>query len=131
MAKKILVVDDEQHMRIFMTTLLETSGFKPFTAEDGKQGLELARQKKPDAIILDVMMPKESGFAMYRELKKDGQLKNIPVIIVSGLARKTFLHSHKMLDLHQGESIPEPVAYIEKPPEADELLEAINKVLSA
>ena len=131
MAKKILVVDDEQHMRIFMTTLLETSGFKPITAEDGKQGLELARQKKPDAIILDVMMPKESGFAMYRELKKDGQLKDIPVIIVSGLARKTFLHSHRLLDLHQEENIPEPVAYIEKPPEADELLEAINKVLSS
>src|SRR5512135_1119383 len=107
MAKKILVVDDEQHMRIFMTTLLETSGFKPITAEDGKQGLELAREKKPSAIILDVMMPKESGFAMYRELKKDSELKNIPVIIVSGLARKTFLHSHKLLDLHQGENIPE------------------------
>jgi DNA-binding response OmpR family regulator len=131
MAKKILVVDDEQHMRIFMTTLLETSGFKPITAEDGKQGLELARQKKPAAIILDVMMPKESGFAMYRELKKDSELKNIPVIIVSGLARKTFLHSHKLLDLHQGESIPEPAGYIEKPPEADELLETLNKVLSS
>jgi CheY-like chemotaxis protein len=131
MAKKILVVDDEQHMRIFMTTLLETSGYKPITAEDGKQGLELARQKKPAAIILDVMMPKESGFAMYRELKRDNELKNIPVIIVSGLARKTFLHSHKLLDLHQRESIPEPAAYIEKPPEADELLEALNKVLSS
>jgi DNA-binding response OmpR family regulator len=131
MAKKILVVDDEQHMRIFMTTLLETSGFKPITAEDGKQGLELARQKKPAAIILDVMMPKESGFAMYRELKKDSELKNIPVIIVSGLARKTFLHSHRLLDLHQGESIPEPAGYIEKPPEADELLETLNKVISS
>jgi CheY-like chemotaxis protein len=131
MAKKILVVDDEQHMRIFTTTLLETSGFKPIAAEDGKQGLELARQKRPDAIILDVMMPKESGFAMYRELKKDPALKNIPVIIVSGLSRKTFLHSHRLLDLHQGEAIPEPAGYIEKPPEADELLEALQKVLAS
>jgi DNA-binding response OmpR family regulator len=131
MAKKILVVDDEQHMRIFMTTLLETSGFKPFAAEDGKQGLELAREKKPAAIILDVMMPKESGFAMYRELQRDSTLKNIPVIIVSGLARKTFMHSHKLLDLHQGESIPEPAGYIEKPPEADELLETLNRVISS
>ncbi|HBD08073.1 MAG TPA: response regulator [Syntrophobacteraceae bacterium] len=131
MAKKILVVDDEQHMRIFMTTLLETSGFKPISAEDGKQGLELARQKKPDAIILDVMMPKESGFEMYRELKRDADLKNIPVIIVSGLARKTFLHSHRLLDMHQGEAIPEPAGYIEKPPEADELLDTLQKVLAA
>ncbi|HAA02664.1 MAG TPA: response regulator [Syntrophobacteraceae bacterium] len=131
MAKKILVVDDEQHMRIFVTTLLETSGFKPISAEDGKQGLELARQKKPDAIILDVMMPKESGFEMYRELKRDADLKNIPVIIVSGLARKTFLHSHRLLDMHQGEAIPEPAGYIEKPPEADELLDTLQKVLAA
>ena len=131
MAKKILVVDDEQHMRIFVTTLLETSGYRPIAAEDGKQGLELARQKKPDAIILDVMMPKESGFAMYRELKNDAALKNIPVIIVSGLARKTFLHSHRLLDLHQGAAIPEPAGYIEKPPEADELLETLQKVLAS
>jgi CheY-like chemotaxis protein len=129
MAKKILVVDDEQHMRIFVTTLLETSGFKPLSAEDGKQGLEMARQKKPALIILDIMMPRESGFEMYRQLKLDPELKDIPVIVVSGLAKKTFYHSKKVVDMYQGQSIPEPAAYIEKPPEADELLEAINSIL--
>jgi two-component system, OmpR family, phosphate regulon response regulator PhoB len=129
MARKVLVVDDELDMRVFMTTLLETNGFKPITAQDGKEGLDVARQKKPALIILDVMMPKESGIYMYRGLKNDPNLKDIPVIMVSALAKKTFFHSQKVLDEYEGGVIPEPAAYIEKPPEADELLEAVQRIL--
>lgn len=129
MAKKVLVVDDEMDIRVFMTTLLETSGFKPVVAEDGKQGLDLARKHKPSLVIMDVMMPKESGIYLYRELKKDPELKDIPVIMVSALARKTFMHSQSVLDAYEGGQIPEPTAYIEKPPDADELLETIQKIL--
>jgi CheY-like chemotaxis protein len=127
--KRVLVVDDELDMRIFVTTLLETSGYKPLSAEDGIQGLEMARKDKPSLIILDIMMPRESGITMYRELKSDPDLKDIPVIMVSALAKKTFLHSQSVLDAYKGEEIPEPAAYIEKPPEADELLEAIQNCL--
>jgi DNA-binding response OmpR family regulator len=129
MPKKVLIVDDELDMRVFMSTLLETNGFKPIVAQDGKEGLDLARQKKPALIILDVMMPKESGIQMYRELKADTALKGIPVIMVSALAKKTFFHSQKVLDEYEGGKIPEPAAYIEKPPEPDELLSAVQKVL--
>ena len=130
MAKKVLVVDDELHMRTFVVTLLETSGFKPLSAEDGQKGLEIARQHKPSLIILDIMMPKESGMEMYRELKTDPLLKDIPVIIVSAVSKKTFFHSQAVLDQHKGESVPKPAAYIEKPPEAEELLEAIQTSLT-
>jgi len=129
MAKRVLVVDDEQDMRVFMTTLLETSGYKPIAAEDGKQGLEMVRSKKPALIILDVMMPKESGIFMYRELKKDPELKDIPVIMVSALSKKTFFHSQKVLDEYEGGQIDEPAAYIEKPPEPEELLQVIKRIL--
>ena len=129
MAKKVLVVDDELDIRIFITTLLETSGFKPIPAKDGVEGLELARKKKPALVILDIMMPKDSGVNLYRELKSDPELKEIPVIMVSAVAKKTFLHSQKVLDEHKGEKIPEPERYIEKPPEADELLDLINSIL--
>jgi len=129
MAKKVLVVDDELDIRVFVTTLLETSGYKPIAAEDGQQGLEAARKHKPALIIMDIMMPKESGIYMYRELKKDPELKDKPVIIVSALSKKTFFHSQKMLDEYEGGEIPEPTAYIEKPPEADELLETVQQVL--
>jgi len=127
MSKRILVVDDELDMRTYVTTLLETSGFTPIAAKDGVQGLEMARKNKPALIILDVMMPLESGLNMYRELKKDPSLKNTPVIMLSALSKKTFYHSQRVLDEYEGEQIPEPQAYIEKPPEPDELLQAINK----
>ena len=127
--KKVLVVDDELDMRTFITTLLETNAFKPISAEDGIQGLEMARKSKPALIILDVMMPRQSGIGMYRELKSNPELKQIPVIMLSALSRKTFFHSQKVLDEYKGEKIPEPAAYIEKPPEPEELLEAIQKHL--
>ncbi|MCJ7686974.1 MAG: response regulator [Desulfobacteraceae bacterium] len=129
MAKRVLVVDDELDMRIFLTTLLETSGYKPLSAADGKEGMEVARKKKPSVIILDVMMPNESGINMYRELKNDPELKDIPVVMVSALSKKTFFHSQKVLDEYMGEKIPEPAAYIEKPPEPEDILEAIQNCL--
>jgi CheY-like chemotaxis protein len=131
MAIKVLVVDDELDMRTFITTLLETNGYKPISAVDGREGLEIARRSKPALIILDVMMPKESGINMYRELKRDPALKTTPVIMLSALSRKTFFHSQKVLDEYSGEHVPEPSAYIEKPPEPDELLEAIEHSLKA
>ncbi len=129
MAKKVLVVDDELDMRTFVSTLLETNGFKPVVAQDGIQGLEMARKNKPSLIIMDIMMPRESGITLYRELKMDPGLKDIPIIMLSALAKKTFFHSQKVLDEYKGEKIPEPEAYIEKPPEPDELLQIIHKSL--
>jgi two-component system phosphate regulon response regulator PhoB len=129
MAKKVLVVDDELDMRTFVTTLLETNGFKALAAQDGVQGLELARKSKPSLIILDVMMPRESGIALYRELKGDPDLKDIPVLMLSALSKKTFFHSQKVLDEYKDEKLPEPAAYIEKPAEPDELLDAVRNIL--
>ncbi|MBW2194528.1 MAG: response regulator [Deltaproteobacteria bacterium] len=129
MEQKVLVVDDELHMRNFMTTLLETSGFEPLAAEDGVKGLELAQTHKPILVIMDVMMPRESGIEMYRKLRDDPELKDIPVIVVSAVAKKTFFHSQTVLNQYRGERIPEPAAYIEKPPEPEELLEVIHSTL--
>lgn len=131
MTKRILVVDDELDMRTFVTTLLETSGFKTVSAEDGEKGLQLAREKKPALVILDVMMPRESGINMYRELRGDAGLKDVPIIMLSALSKKTFFHSQKVLDEYRGQQIPEPEAYIEKPPEPDELLAAVRAALGA
>ncbi len=131
MTKRILVVDDEQDMRVFITTLLETSGFKPIAASDGREGLELAHSRKPSLIIMDIMMPKESGIHMYREVKKDPELSHVPVIMVSALSKKTFFHSQKVMDEYEGGQIPEPAAYIEKPPDADELLDTVKRILGA
>jgi CheY-like chemotaxis protein len=124
--KKILVVDDELDMRTFITTLLETSGYRPIVATNGEEGIAKAREHKPAVIILDVMMPKEGGVQMYRELKTDEQLKSIPVIMLSAIAKKTFFHSQKLLNTYRGQIVPEPEAYIEKPPETEQLLKVLD-----
>ena len=124
--KKILVVDDELDMRTFITTLLETSGYRPIVATNGEEGIAKAREHKPAVIILDVMMPKEGGVQMYRELKTDEQLRSIPVIMLSAIAKKTFFHSQKMLNTYRGQVVPEPEAYIEKPPETEQLLKVLD-----
>ena len=128
--KKVLIVDDEMDMRIFISTLLETSDYRPIIATNGEEGIQLARKHKPAAIILDVLMPKSGGVQMYREVKTDEKLKNIPVIMISAIAKKTFLHSMQMLNSHRGQTVPEPEAYIEKPPETEELLETLERCLS-
>lgn len=125
--KTILVVDDEMDMRTFITTLLETSGYRPIVAANGEEGIRKAREHKPAVIILDVMMPKEGGVQMYRELKTDEQLKGIPVIMLSAIAKKTFFHSQQMLNTYRGQMVPEPEAYIEKPPETEQLLKVLQE----
>jgi CheY-like chemotaxis protein len=120
--KTVLIVEDEMDMRIFISTLLETSGYVPLMTRDGKEGLIKARDVSPDLIILDVMMPGEGGVQMFRQLKMDQTLKGIPVIMLSAVAQKTFSHYLNMVNARLDEPIPRPEAYIEKPPEAEELL---------
>jgi CheY-like chemotaxis protein len=130
--KKVLVVDDEADMRIFVSTVIETSGFKPVTAEDGSQALALARADTPDLVILDVMMPKiDDGIQTYMEFRTDEKLNQIPIIMLSAVAKKTFFHTIRMLNPHRNRTAPEPEAYMEKPPDADELIRLIDKLLDS
>ncbi len=127
--KKILIVDDEMDMRIFISTLMETSGYKAVATKNGKDGILKAKELMPDLIILDVMMPGEGGVQMYRQLKTDKTLKDIPVIMLSAVAKKIFIHYLKMLNIQLNNSIPYPDAYMEKPPEAEELLKITGKLI--
>jgi CheY-like chemotaxis protein len=120
--KTVLIVEDELDMRIFISTLLETSGYQPVMTRDGNEGMCKAKDVFPDLIILDVMMPGEGGVQMYRQLKTHETLCNIPVIMLSAVARKTFSHYLNMVNARLKDPIPDPDAYIEKPPEAEDLL---------
>lgn len=125
----MLIVEDEMDMRIYISTLLETSGYAPVVTRDGKEGLIKARDVSPDLIILDVMMPGEGGVQMYRQLKTDQALKAIPVIMLSAVAQKTFSHYLNMVNARLDRPIPRPEAYIEKPPEADDLLQMAARLI--
>jgi twitching motility two-component system response regulator PilH len=60
MNKKVLVVDDDPDVRLFSVTVLEENGYTPLEAEDGESGLKMIKEKKPDLVILDVLMPRQS-----------------------------------------------------------------------
>jgi CheY-like chemotaxis protein len=126
--KKILIVDDELDMRIFLCNLLGNCGYKPIDAGDKDEGMQMAAAEKPALIILDVTMPKESGIQMYRELKAHEYLKNIPVIMVSTIDRKTFSFYQKFQQSPTVKGVPEPGAYLEKPLEAEELIALVHRL---
>ena len=125
----ILIVDDEMDMRFFLATLVETNGYRFVLAKDGAEGLAAVRKHRPAMIILDIMMPKEGGIHMYGELKTDSELCDIPVVILSAISRHTFHHYLKMLSVRVSDIIPEPDAYLEKPPEAEEILSVIHALI--
>ncbi len=130
MKKNILVVDDDIDVITFVSTVLEKIGYKVIGAKDGEEALSKIKGNKPDLIILDILMPKQSGIKMYRELKTHESLKDIPVVILSAISKRTFLRSQEALTEFGGEAVPEPEVYIEKPVEPEDLAQTVREVLS-
>ena len=129
MSKKVLVVDDDPDVRLFTVTVLEQHGYTPLEATNGEEGKQMIKEAAPDLVLLDVLMPRESGVRLYRELKTDKKLRDLPVVILSGIAEKSFLRSQKALTEFGGDPVPEPEYYLEKPVEAEELARTIQKIL--
>jgi twitching motility two-component system response regulator PilH len=129
MAKKVLNVEDDPDIRTFVSTVLEENGYTPIMAKDGEEGIKKLREEKPDLVILDILMPKQSGIKMYHDLKTDDSLKGIPVVMLSGVSRRTFLRSQAALTEFGDETVPEPQAYLEKPVEPEDLAETLKKIL--
>ena len=127
-SKKVLVVDDEMNIRLFLKTLLETSGYSPHLAKNAQEGLERAGEIKPDLIILDVMMPGEGGLVMYQGLQENAELKKVPVIMLSAVGATTFKHALKIMGIGKA-SYPYPFAYVQKPPKVDEIKAIIDHAL--
>ena len=82
---KILFVEDETSLQKTLSAALENAGFEVANAYDGEQGLELARKERPDLILLDLILPKKDGFTVLAELKKDSELRDVPVIVLTNL----------------------------------------------
>ncbi len=122
--KTILIVDDEPDVVRYLTLYFEDNGFAVLTAVDGQEGFEIAKSQKPDLITLDITMPKESGLKMYRNLHEAEELRDIPVIIITGIssAFEKFIKTRKQVD--------PPAGYFEKPIDRDQLLNKIKDILN-
>jgi CheY-like chemotaxis protein len=118
---KILVVDDEPDVCIFLSTVLEDNGATVLTAFDGKKGLELARKEKPDLMTLDLSMPGTDGARVYQDMRGDPELADIQVCIVSGRP--------ELRGLIYDQDIKRPEGYLDKPITEDTLLRNVRMIL--
>jgi CheY-like chemotaxis protein len=125
----ILFVDDELDMRIFLSTVLKSAGYAAVPARNALEGMERARERAPDLVIMDVMMPQAGGVTMLRELRGDKLLRHVPIIMLTGVNPKAFAHHLKMVNVSAGQSLPPPDAYLEKPLDPEMLLRTIRKLL--
>ncbi len=127
MPKKVLVIDDDPDVRLFNASVVQELGCIPIEATDGEEGEKLVAEASPDLIILDVMMPLQSGIRLYRKLKLDEAFAHIPVIILSGISERSFMKSQEALSAFGGSDVPAPEAYLEKPADAETLAALIRK----
>jgi CheY-like chemotaxis protein len=119
---RVLIVDDSPTVRRLGELILSQQGYSVHTAEDGEQGLEVARRVKPDAILVDFVMPKMNGHTFCTLLRQDEEMKNVPLILISS----------------KGEAVGEAfekefgvVHYFSKPFEPDDLVNKLAEVLGS
>ena len=113
-------------MQIFIANVLRSEGFYPIVADDLNNGYRQALAEKPAVIILNMMMPSESGIQMYRSLKRDETLRDIPVIMLATLDKNTFLRCHNLYGYPYCETYELVDKFMQKPIEAAELLKAVS-----
>lgn len=121
MKKKVLIIDDEKDILELVSIILSESDISVYRAEDGLSGLEIAREEKPDLILLDIMMPEIDGWEVLKMLKVDEETKDIPVAM---LTCKTETRD-KVLGIQEG-----AIDYITKPFAPDDLLTKVEEILT-
>lgn len=115
---KVLIVDDSRTHLFSLEKILKAEGVKTYTAENGKQGILMARNIKPDLILMDIVMPEINGFQATRYLSRQEDTAGIPIIIISGSEQE----SDKAWGLKLGAK-----DYMQKPVQKNLLIEKISK----
>ena len=113
--RTVLIVDDDCELSQCLSVRLQSAGFNVVSASDGEEGVAAARSLKPDAIVLDVRMPKKDGLTALRELRTTAATKNTPIIMLSASIQD------QQCALQAGASF-----FVRKPYEAEEVLSAIE-----
>lgn len=120
--KKILIVEDDAHLRRAVVDKLKSSGYRVMEAEDGNSGLNMAIKERPDLILLDLMLPKMDGLSLLSELRRDDWGKDVPVIVIT-ILNATDERRAKAEELNV-------VEYIDKSKyQLDEIVQKVKKAL--
>lgn len=123
---KVLLVDDDQDFVEATKMVLESKPYEVLVAYNGDEGLAKARTEKPDLIILDVIMPVKDGFTAAEQLKKDPELKKIPVIMLTSFSQKK---GETSISVGQGMTL-DTEDYVDKPVTPEELLKKVEKLIN-
>jgi two-component system alkaline phosphatase synthesis response regulator PhoP len=123
--KRILVVDDEPDFAAIVQNNLEKDGFEVDVAYNGVEGMEKVQAHRPDAIVLDVMMPEKDGYQMCAELKGSDTLNDIPVILLTAVAS----HVTSTRYSHADGMSTEADDYIPKPASAEDISSSLKRLL--
>ncbi|AUM00341.1 MAG TPA: response regulator [Pseudothauera hydrothermalis] len=121
MTKKILIVDDEQNIVISLEFLMKREGYDVSIANDGEEAVTRIRSEQPDLVLLDVMMPKKSGFEVCQEIKSDPALKMVRILMLTAKGRDT--------EVAKGLAMGAD-AYMTKPFSTKELVEKVRAMLA-
>lgn len=127
-SKRVLVVDDEPDVRMVIEAALEDAGFEVVTAANGHEAYNSVKERPPDFITLDLVMPKQSGALFYLKLCKNKTWCEIPVMIISAHAHDE-LGQQDFRKLMKGQDAPQPAHYMEKPVKPDELVRVVCETL--
>ncbi len=120
---KILIIDDNSDYLFSMGTFLERNGFKVLKAEDGRKGLDMIKNDRPDLILLDVMMESTySGLEVCKKVRGDSEVKDIPIIGISAMGDELGVH----VDKWGNSEYFDVDEYLEKPVDKEKLLQRIN-----
>jgi len=125
---KILVIDDEPDVRVYLRTIFREQGAEVVEAPDANQGMRALQSERPDLMTLDLILPRKTGEKLYWEIRKDERFAALPVVIVSGYAAV----DSPRIDFHRflaEKHLPEPDGMIEKPIDVEKLLAAVKKAL--
>ncbi len=120
MVKKILIADDEPNIVISLEFLMKREGFEVLIANDGEEAVQRIRGDRPDLVLLDVMMPKKSGFEVCQEIKADPALADIRILMLTAKGRDTEVAKGLALGAD---------AYMTKPFATKELVERVRELL--
>jgi CheY-like chemotaxis protein len=118
--RRILVVDDEEDARTFISTVLADAGAEILEASDGAEALAMAKKEKPDAITLDISMPGKDGVQVFGEMREDPEISQIPVCVVTG-------HPEFRQVIYQ-RAVPPPDGFLNKPVSDERLVEDLRRI---